>query len=225
MAEQDKVTVGDRRPLKTRETGWAKRMASWLAQRGASPNSISVAGMIAAILGGFFLAATARWHGVARLAWLLGARMVQFRLLANMLDGMVAIESNRTSLVGDLYNEVPDRISDIAILVGLGWAVGGNALLGLAVAMLAVLTAYVRAQGKASGAQNEFCGPMAKPQRMFAVTVTALYCVLTPLSWQSWLGAGPATWVLWLIGVGCLITVGRRLMRIARTLNDGGNHG
>ena len=216
-------TVGDRRPIKSRDTGWAKRIATQLAQKDISPNAISVAGMIAAIIGGCAFALT-QYPEFVRLGWFLGAAMAQLRLLANMFDGMVAIESNRTSLVGDLYNEIPDRISDAALLTGLGWSAGGNPLMGLSAAGLAIFTAYIRAQGKASGAQNEFCGPMAKPQRMFLVTVAALYCGIVPPAFQQIAGVGIPTWTLWIIVAGCLLTAGRRLMRIARTLQNGGLH-
>jgi phosphatidylglycerophosphate synthase len=218
-----KAGAGGRRPLKTREARWARRLASILAARGVTPNAISVAGMVAGILAGLALVATT-WHPEgARLWWLLGAVGVQLRLLANMLDGMVAIESGRTSAVGELYNEVPDRISDGAILAGLGMAAGGNALLGLAVAGLAVFVAYVRAVGQAAGAGNDFGGPLAKPQRMFVVTLVALFAGLAPLSWQGpWGGHGPAFWALLLIGIGCLLTAALRLRRIAATLRTGG---
>lgn len=214
----------DRRPLKTREKSWAKRLASAVAQAGVSPNTISVLGMIAGLLGGGVLAMTAVVAPeTARWWWLGGAVLVQLRLLANMLDGMVAIESGRTSLVGELYNEVPDRISDMATLIGLGYAAGAHPPLGLFVAGLAVLVAYVRAMGKAAGAENDFCGPMAKPQRMFFVTVVALYGGLTPTDWPtSVLGLGVPGWALVFVGVGCVVTIVRRLAHISATLKSGG---
>ena len=49
---------------------------------------------------------------------------VQLRLLCNLLDGMVAVEGGRSSPVGALYNEVPDRVADSLLLVALGYAVG-----------------------------------------------------------------------------------------------------
>jgi len=138
-----------------------------------------------------------------------------------MLDGMVAIESGRSSPVGELYNEVPDRVSDAAILVGFGCAAGGNAYLGLSVACLAVFVAYIRAMGKAAGLGNDFCGPFAKPQRMFFVTLFALYGALSPHGWQGpWSGFGLAAWGLWLIGVGCVVTAVRRLHRIGSALEE-----
>ncbi len=87
-----------------------------------------------------------------------------------MLDGMVAVQSIAPSAVGELFNEIPDRISDFATLVGLGYASGGMPALGWLAAWLAALTAYIRAQGKVSGAAQYYQGPMAKPQRMALAT-------------------------------------------------------
>src|SRR5262245_36537520 len=177
--------VGDRRPIKAR--GWAisRRLAGWLAGRGASANGISVAGMVCGVAAGGALALTALLPPVEqRIAWLLAALFVQMRLLANMLDGMVAIESGKASSVGELFNEVPDRVSDVCTLIGLGYAAGGNAAFGYLAACAALFTAYIRAMGKAAGAPNEFCGPMAKQQRMFVVTLVAVYSGVTPSHWQ-----------------------------------------
>ena len=207
---------GERRPLATRETRWARRMALCLAGRGVTPNAISVGGMMAGILAGGVFYATSRWPEFARAGWIAGAALVQLRLLANMLDGMVAMETRTASPVGELYNEIPDRISDGATLIGFGYALGSDPTHGYIAACLAFFVAYVRAMGKAAGARHEFCGPMAKPHRMFAVTMGALYCGVAPAGWQP--DPGVPVWVLALIIAGCLITAPRRLLRIGATL-------
>jgi phosphatidylglycerophosphate synthase len=223
MGEQN--FVPDRRPLATRERAASKAVAHWLAVRGASPNAISVAGMIAGIAAGAALAATASTTGPvwSRLGFAAAAVLIQLRLLANMFDGMVAIETGKASPTGAMYNEVPDRVSDAAMFVGAGYALGGQPALGYIAALLAVFLAYLRAQGKVAGAQQEFCGPMAKPQRAFLVTVLAIYCAAAPAEWQVDLivrGWGPAAWVLMLIIVGEIWTAGRRLLRIAARLRE-----
>src|SRR2546429_5000279 len=120
-----------------------------------------------------------------RILWLIAALGAQLRLTANMLDGMVAIASNRTSKTGELYNEVPDRISDAAVFIGAGYAWGGNVTLGYIATILAIFTAYVRAAGKIAGAPNEFCGPMAKQHRRLIVTGGCVESPVVPRSWQS----------------------------------------
>ena len=216
---------GERRPIATRDHAISQRVAAWLANHGASPNAISVAGVLAAIIGGFAFYGTSFGGSWSRPLWLLAAAMAQLRLLANMFDGMVAIRRKIASPVGELYNEVPDRISDAALFIGLGFAAGGQPFLGMAAALAAVFTAYVRAMAKVVGAPQDFCGPLAKPQRMFLVTVLAVYCATTPHNWQpTWKvgqqSLGITSGGLTIIFIGSLVTAGRRLMRAARYLKE-----
>ncbi len=213
----------ERRPIASREKRVSKQISHWLAVRRVSPNMISVAGMIAGIAAGLAWAATAAgWY--SRLAFGAAAALMQLRLLANMLDGMVAVETEKASRLGELYNEVPDRISDTAAFVGAGYALGGSPTLGYLAACLAVFLAYLRAEGKVAGAHQEFCGPMAKPQRVFALTLLALYCGLAPSAWQPRAALMPdwgfVAWGLCLIVAGEIWTVVRRLGRIARALQE-----
>jgi phosphatidylglycerophosphate synthase len=223
--------VPERRPIAVRHWAIFRNLAGWLAARGVSPNSISLAGMGCGIAAGIALASTSWCTSLEqRIAWLAGAVLIQLRLLANMLDGMVAIECRRASPIGELFNEVPDRISDAATLIGAGYAAGGDVTLGYLAACVALFTAYVRAMGKAAGAAQEFCGPMAKQQRMFLVTLVAVYSGLSPERWQPlWqplftpAGESQSKWglmvlVLALIVIGGLATSVRRLRRIANNL-------
>jgi phosphatidylglycerophosphate synthase len=209
----------DRRPIASRDRKFWQNIAARLATRQVSPNSISVAGMAAGIVAGLLLVATSfvdsGW--LQRALWLAAAAAMQLRLVANMLDGMVAIASRKASPLGELYNELPDRVSDVAIIIGAGYAVGGWPALGYVAACLAILTAYVRAVGKAAGASNLFVGPMAKPHRMFILTIVALLMAALPADWQpSWgaCHAGFPTIGLAIIIMGALLTVVRRVALI-----------
>jgi len=210
----------DRRPIATRNRKWAHSATTWLAARDVSPNAISIAGMCACIAAGLALWLTSVEYN--RVFWLIAALGAPLRLTANMLDGMVALTSGRDSKVGELYNEVPDRVSDAAVFIGAGCAWGGNVVLGYIATILAIFTAYVRAAGKIAGAQNEFCGPMAKQHRMLVITIACLYSAIVPRSWQILhvddFNAGVMSVALILIIAGCVITVLRRLKRIARSL-------
>jgi phosphatidylglycerophosphate synthase len=218
--EQTAAEVGDRRPIATRKTKWAQAATTWLAARKVSPNAISVAGMCACIIAGFALGLTSVAYN--RIFWLIAALGAQLRLTANMLDGMVALASRRASKVGELYNEVPDRVSDAAVFIGAGFAWGGNIALGYIATILAIFTAYIRAAGKIAGAPNEFCGPMAKQHRMLVITVACLYSAVVPRSWQIFhfdnLEIGVMALALTVVIAGCLITIARRLTRIAHAL-------
>ena len=209
------VDEADRRPIAARDLGATRRVAAWLVARGASPNGISLAGMGCGLAAGAAFAATAWLPSMASLWWLLGAALVQARLLANLFDGMVAIGRGVASPVGELFNEVPDRVSDTAVLVGLGVAAGSVAL-GLAAALAAMATAYVRTTARAAGAPMDFAGPMAKQHRMALATGVAIWCAVLPAAWS---GGAWAPWaVLVVIAVGSLATAWRRLARAAAAL-------
>lgn len=220
-----KSTDLERRPIATRNNRLAQRCTGWLVQQGVSANFISVSGMLFGYLAGGLLYLTEPENWYSGFFWIGAAALIQLRLLANMLDGMVAVESGTASPVGELYNEIPDRVSDAAILIGAGFAAGALPLLGIAAACLAVFTAYVRAAGKAAGAHQEFCGPMAKPHRMFLVTCGALYAGIAPRNWQPVVTSqdwtiGLMGMILLIICAGCVVTSIRRLLRIAAALRE-----
>jgi phosphatidylglycerophosphate synthase len=220
IMQEPAMEAMDRRPIATRNRKWAQAATVWLASRNVSPNAISIAGMCACIVAGIALAATSIAYD--RILWIIAALGAQLRLTANMLDGMVALASGRASKTGELYNEVPDRVSDAAVFIGAGFASGGNIALGYIATILAIFTAYIRAAGKIAGASNEFCGPMAKQHRMLVITVISLYSAFTPRSWQMITfndsQIGLMTLGLVVIVVGCVITVIRRVGRIAHAL-------
>lgn len=221
MAELHKP--GDRRPIASRDWRMSASITTWLVRAGATPNSISVVGMISGIAAGVALALTSWEAPYTRVAWLAGAGFIQLRLLANMFDGMVAIESGRVSAVGEIYNELPDRISDAATLIGAGYASGGHPVLGYLAACMALILAYVRALGKVAGAHQEFCGPMAKQHRMATVTLAALYCSLAPRDWQTVSNLAMADLALLVIIGGGVWTFVKRLSRITAALRSGAN--
>lgn len=209
----------DRRPLTSRSASWAQAAARGLAGLGLSPNQISVIGVLfAAGAGGCFVGAG--WtEGVARAVLLVAAAVgIQLRLLCNLFDGMVAIEHDRKSPTGDIYNDAPDRFEDLFILVGAGYAAAAwpwAAAIGWAAGAVAVLTAYVRLLGAALGQPHDFRGPMAKPHRMFVATVAALAA-----AGLEFAGYADHALVggLGLIVVLGLVTVARRLLGLGRSL-------
>jgi phosphatidylglycerophosphate synthase len=209
----------NRRQLATRGRAWAQQFARGLARIGIKPNQISVAGIVVAIAGAFaFCAAHDKTGGKAAGFLVLGAIGIQLRLLCNMLDGLLAIEGGLKSKTGDLYNEVPDRIADIALLIGAGYSFQDYAwgvTFGWTAAMLAVLTAYVRLLGGSLGLEQDFAGPMAKQHRMFTLTVGALAAAVEVVVRGTTSALAVA---LALIIVLSGVTLLRRLVRIARAL-------
>src|SRR5438105_15528908 len=105
--------MSDRRPLSSRDSRWAKALASFLARRRFPPNLISIFSVFAAVVAGFAFFCSRDETGWVRVATILiAAAFIQLRLICNLLDGMVAIEGGMASKSGEVYNDLPDRVAD-----------------------------------------------------------------------------------------------------------------
>lgn len=160
----------DRRPLKTRSKPWVSQLNLFLLRMHFTPDHITAIGVLFAIMAGICFILTRIFSPVF---FLFAAIFIQLRLLCNMMDGMLAVEGNLKTELGGLFNEIPDRYEDLIILVCAGFA-ANNSSLGWAAATFAVLTAYLRASGASLGTKQYFNGPMAKPHRMFTITISAI---------------------------------------------------
>ncbi len=214
----------DRRPIRQRGSRWARIIARWLASAGISPNAISILSVVASIGAGAAFYATTLDTGIERLLWLVGAFLIFLRLLANMFDGMVAVEWDKATPAGALYNEAPDRISDAVILIGAGYSAGGGVEFGYIAACLAIFIAYVRVMARNAGAPSDYGGPMAKQQRMFTLVAASVYMAVAPaawhITWSTHFGWGVMALALLIVVVGGVYTVARRLWSAARFLNN-----
>lgn len=142
---------------------------------------------------------------------------MQLRLICNLLDGMVAVEHNRKTPHGELFNDIPDRISDCFFFIAAGYVADPRygVTLGWLAALLSVMTAYVRTLGRAVGANWYFSGPMAKQHRMAVLSLACIVAIVLSF-WNEHriaisIGLG-------VIVVGCLPTLFNRLRRIVRDL-------
>jgi phosphatidylglycerophosphate synthase len=169
----------------------------------------------------FAVGATAAYYLASSDGWIwltVAAACIQLRLLCNLLDGLLAIEGGLKSKTGDLYNEVPDRFGDIAIMLGVGLVLRPmpyGMTLAWCMIVIAVLTAYVRLLGGSLGFPQDFVGPMAKQHRMFTLTLGTLIAA----GEQAFRGTVLTLYVAaWVVTIGAAFTFARRLARIARQL-------
>jgi phosphatidylglycerophosphate synthase len=199
-----------RRPLKSRQTAWAKNLAKVMANAGISPNMISFLSVVFAAL-----SMSAALYGTT-IGIIFAAIFIQLRLICNLMDGMVAVEFGKKSKTGDLWNDVPDRIADVLIILGVGYVAQAHPHaieLAWANGVLAVLTAYIRALGASLKSPHYFLGPMAKPHRMALLTFILIAEAIYPTGYMAF-GA------LIIMLLGQVITCYRRLVRIATDLEN-----
>jgi phosphatidylglycerophosphate synthase len=214
----------NRRPIAARGAGWAHRLAAWAAAGGASPDLISALSFAFAAFGACLLL----WSGAAQSPFLRAPLMIgaaaaiQLRLVCNLIDGMVAVEHRRGGTAGPIWNELPDRFSDVVLLAGAGYGVARagiplGAEAGWICAALALITAYVRELGRGMGFAADFSGPMAKPHRMAVLTAACVAGAVEAL-W-GWHGQSLMIGLV-VIALGAALTVARRTRTLARRLAE-----
>ncbi|AOA60042.1 CDP-diacylglycerol--glycerol-3-phosphate 3-phosphatidyltransferase [Acinetobacter larvae] len=203
----------NRRPLKVRQHRLVNAIARWLSHKSVTPNQISILSIFFAAFSALCLLLVPAFHGINQVVlYVFAAIFIQGRLLCNLFDGLVAIEGNKSTASGELFNDIPDRISDPLIIVAAGYsltAVGFGDSLGWCAALLAVFTAYVRTLAVSMGAPANFSGPMAKQHRMALLT---LVCMIAALEQYFWQHDYSMLLALLLLNVGCVITIWRRIV-------------
>jgi phosphatidylglycerophosphate synthase len=138
-----------------------------------------------------------------------------------MLDGMVALASGKASQRGELLNELPDRISDVMIFVGVAHSGLCHPLSGYWAALFALFTAYVGMFGQALGVGRQFGGVMAKPWRMVVLHVGAwltFAMVQSNDGNRTFGGLTVLDWANLVVVAGALQTIVVRLAAILRRL-------
>src|SRR6476646_1071912 len=199
-----------RRPIGEHFRSTARFATMPCVRLGIHPDTISYASVLAAAF-----AAVCFWQS-GHHSWLLlvAPLFCYLRLWCNMLDGMVALASGKASWRGEILNDLPDRISDVLIFVGVAHSGWMNPSPGYWAAIFALLTAYVGMLGQAVGVQREFSGVMSKPWRMVVVHLGA-GLTLGCFWWNGGLRfAGPFTildWACFIVVGGCVQTMAVRL--------------
>lgn len=210
-----------RRPLKVRGAGWSKAIASYLSKKSITPNQISVASIFFAIFSAICIVLIP--SAVSYQIWLfpiLAALFIQMRLLCNLFDGMVALEGGKSTKSGELYNDIPDRVSDSIIFIALGYSISvvtWSVELGYLAALFAMMTAYVRVLGSSMGAESCFKGPMAKQHRMAILTLSL---ILSPFEILFFAQSYILFIALFVIAFGSFITVLNRTYSIYKNIES-----
>ena len=183
-------------------------------RQGIHPDAVSYLSILAAII-----AAICFWKsGDSRWLLIVAPLLCYLRLWFNMLDGMVAVAAGKASRRGEILNDLPDRISDVIIFVGVAHSGLMNPIFSYWATIAALLTAYVGLFGQALGVQREFGGIMSKPWRMVTLHIGA---------WLTFMRVSVPIYRFSVLDLTCLVviifcieTIVVRLKRITATLQD-----
>lgn len=134
------------------------------------PDAITAAGLVASGLAWlcFFGAPQQRW------LLLLVPCLLFVRIACNALDGLVAQRTGRARAFGEVLNEGVDRLSDVVLLLGLGFTPLASLPLAASTIVAVLLSSYAGLLGKAVGVGREYGGILGKADRMFWMGLTAI---------------------------------------------------
>lgn len=112
--------------------------------------------------------------------------LVLLRIAFNALDGLVARAQGVSSKIGEVYNELYDRLSDIVIFVFLAFAEYANAKLVLIALAAVLLNSYLGILGKSAGGSRVYKGFIGKADRMLYLGIVSIisYFTLALIYWE-----------------------------------------
>lgn len=93
------------------------------------------------------------------------------RMTLNTLDGVVAIERGNLRLEGEIVNALPDRYSDIFVMLGIAFSPYCNVYIGAIAAVSVLLVSYSGMLGKAIGLDWQHGGPLGKVERLIVIMI------------------------------------------------------
>ena len=211
-------------PWKTKSRSWFAPIARWLADRGVTPDAITVAGLAFSLLAALLF---------ARGSFLAAAFVIALTGLCDLLDGDVARLRGVVSPFGAFLDSTLDRAGEGALFGGLATyyftrASGGAvwfrtndvdarfgdgdaqtlAVLALATLVLSFLVSYTRARAEGLGLECKV-GVMERPERLLGLMAGAL------------LGHRFMPGVLGLLFLLTLVTVLQRVYHVRRLTRPG----
>lgn len=196
-----------------------------------SPLATPLAGVDPNVITGF-AALTGCGAGVAYAltgrgpAWfVVGAALVLVSGLADALDGIVARQQDRATVLGDFLDHFFDRVVEVAVMVGLAVSRGATPPLGVAATLAVVLNSYVGTQIHASFGTRDYTG-LGKGQFIAGLVIGSVLLAAFPGAAIEVAGRSVSgvDLLLGAIGVLAVQAMAHRL-RLAARLARNGRHG
>lgn len=191
-------------------------LGRFLAHAGVAPNTVTGLSLVLACAAA---AAIAGNHlGIAAL-------LSTLSFAGDVLDGMVARETQSESMAGEIVDTTADRYGEMAILLGFGlWLHESQLLVGLVVMAVAgaFMTTYASALTELAGVPAPR-GTLRRPERAVLLLVAmALVPLLRfaagPGPTVAWISLWPVGLALLALAVGCNVSAVHRLAVLARNL-------
>lgn len=178
----------------------------WLVARGVTPDVVTVVGTVGTV-------AAAVWF-LPRGELFVGAVVITFFVLFDLVDGAMARVRGRGTPFGAVLDSTCDRVADGALFAGLTWwclGVGEERLLGVAALVCLVagqVVSYVKARAEGVGLAVDG-GLVERAERLLLGLVgTGLHGLGVPYALHV---------ALWVLAAASLWTVGQRIVAVYRS--------
>lgn len=199
----------------------ARRILLSLARklRWVHPDIVSYAAAAAALVTAFCFpfAPDHRW------LLILAIFLILLRMMLNTIDGVMAIERGNLSLKGEIVNALPDRYSDLFLLLGIAFSPLCSTFLGVLAMASMFLVSYTGMLGKALGVDWQHHGPLGKVERLILIMLFSGIQFFTLADGDGrWTGLGarwtPLEWCMVLFVLLGIPTVWNRLEGMLRQI-------
>ena len=169
---------------KGRIVGGLAPVIDGLARRGITPDAVTLSAIPVGLAAGACILASPAVPAVLLLVPILAA----IRLVLNLIDGALARRTGQTHARGEFYNEVGDRLTDLAFLVPVAFVPGADQTIVLLGALGAVLASFAGLATRAAGGERIYRGILSKPGRMVLVGAFSVAAFFVGPSAWGWFG-------------------------------------
>jgi len=138
--------------------------------KGVHPDILSYLAVAVA----FFTGACFYFSANNPLLLILAIILTFLRMTLNTLDGVIAIERGNLRLEGEIVNALPDRYSDIFVMLGIAFSPYCNIYIGSIAAVSVLLVSYSGMLGKAIGVNWQHHGPLGKVERLILMMIACI---------------------------------------------------
>lgn len=159
-----------------------------LAKAGVTPDQVTLAAVPVAVLGGACLLLSTSLPALL----LAVPVLVVLRLVLNLIDGNMARRTGQIHPRGELYNELGDRLADVALLAPVAFLPGASPQIVLLGVLVGVMASYVGITARAAGGERIYRGILSKPGRMALLVACSLWAFIAgPADTLAWAAFGP----------------------------------
>ncbi|GAB3046965.1 phosphatidylinositol phosphate synthase [Sediminivirga luteola] len=183
-------------------------VARLLLRLGLSPDAVTVIGTLGVCAGALV------FFPLDQL--LAGTLVITFFVIGDMLDGIMARQTGRSSRWGAFLDSTMDRIADSCVFIGIAiWFVahqqdGLSAVIALFCLVTGSVVSYVRARAEGLGVEAKGGIAERADRLLVALVLTGLVGLgLPPLVLSIGLAA---------LVAACLVTIGQRMVSVRRAL-------